>query len=144
MKHAYPDLLNEKNYPKTFAWIERMDRAIEDERKKHGAPKALSEDDVVALIEKSAYWEPKELTVDGTDPSSLKEGDEVDLIALDSAPETGSKRRDVGRLEGLTVTSATIGTKTKNGVDVRIHYQRTNVRVAKASGAPRLNASEIP
>ena len=144
MRHAYPELLNEKNYPKTFAWIERMDRAIEDMRKKHGAPKVLSEDDVVAMIEKSAYWEPKDLVVDGTDPSGLKEGDEVDLIALDSAPETGSRRRDVGRLEGLTVTSATIGTKTKNGDDVRIHYQRTNVRVAKASGAPRLSASEIP
>ena len=144
MRQAYPDLLNEKNYPKTFAWIERMDKAIEDARRKHGEPKRLSDDEVVAMVEKSAYWEPNELVVDDSDPSGLKRGEETDLIALDSASETGSKRRDVGKLEGLTVTSATIGTKTKNDVDVRIHYQRTNVRVGKASGAPRLTASEIP
>lgn len=144
MRHAYPELLNEKNYPKTFAWVERMDDAMESAKEKNGSPQILSDDEVVSLIEQSSYWEPDELVVDGTDPSGLKKGDETDLIALDSAPQTGSNRRDVGKLEGLTVTSATIGTKTKNGVDVRIHYQRTNVRVAKASGAPRLSASEIP
>lgn len=144
MRHAYPDMLNDKNYPKTFAWIDRMDKAIEDARKKNGEPKHLTEDEVVAMIEKASYWEPGELTIDESDPSGLKKGDETDLIALDSAAETGSKRRDVGKLEGLTVTSATIGSKTRNGVNVRIHYQRTNVRVARASGAPRLAASEIP
>ena len=144
MRHAYPDLLNEKNYPKTFAWVDRMDKATEDARKKNGEPKRLTDDEVVAMVEKSAYWEPDDLFVDDSDPSGLKKGDETDLIALDSASQTGSRRRDVGKLEGLTVTSATIGTKTKSGVDIRIHYQRTNVRVASASGAPRLTASEIP
>lgn len=121
-----------------------MDQTIDEIRKMNGQPKRLSDDDAVAMIEKSEYWEPLVLVVDPSDPSKLKKGAEVDLIALDSAPETGLKRRDVGRLEGLTVTSATIGTKTKNDVDVRIHYQRANVRVAAASGAPRLGASEIP
>lgn len=144
MKHAYPELLNEKSYPLTCAWVQKMDQTIEEIEEKNGVPKRLSEDDAVAMIEESDYWEPSELFVDSSDPSKLSKGDEVDLIGLDLTPETGSKRRDVGSLEGLTVTSATIMIKTKNNVDVRVHYQRANVRVAAASGAPRLNASEIP
>lgn len=144
MRQAYPEILNEKNYPKTIAWADRMEAAFQAAREKQGAPKMLSNDEVVELVEKSGYWEPEQLPVDETDPTGLKRGDETDLIALDSAPITGIRRRDVGKLEGLTVTCATIGTKTKNGVDVRIHYQRANVRAAKAGDGPRLEASEIP
>ena len=144
MRHAYPELLNESNYPRIFAWVKRMDSAINRIREKNGEPTQLSEDDAVAVIEKASYWESEQLIVDSSDPSSLKRGDQVDLIALDSAPETGSKRRDVGRLEGLTVTSAAIAITTKNQVDLRIHYQRTNVRVTAAGDGPRLSASEVP
>lgn len=144
MRHAYPDLLNETNYPRTIAWVERMEEAFQAAREKSGAPKKISDDEAVSSIENGSYWEPDHLTIDERDSSGLKRGDETDLIALDSAPKTAVSRRDVGKLEGLTVTSATIGTKTKTGVDVRIHYQRANVRVAKAGNGPRLTASEIP
>ena len=144
MRDSYPDLLDEKKWPRTFAWVQRINDLVERLQQEHGKPKRLSDDEAVTKIEKGTYWEPDELIIDENDPSGLEKGDETDLIALDSAPQTGSKRRDVGKLESLTVKSATISTKTKNGVDVRLHYQRANVRVAKASGAPRLSAGEIP
>lgn len=144
MKHAYPWLLNGENYPKTFAWIDRMEGAFKAAQAKNPPPQVLSDDEAVKLIESASYFEPAQLTVDESDPTGLKKGDEIDLIALDSAPSTGISRRDVGTLGGLTVTSATIATKTKNNVEVRIHYQRANVLVAKAGGEPRLAASEIP
>lgn len=144
MRNAYPELLNEKNYPRTIAWCDRMEAAFLAAREKHGAPKQLSNDEVVSMIEQAGYWEPEQLPIDETDPTGLKRGDETDLIALDSASATGIKRRDVGKLAGLTVTCATVSTKTKNDVDVRIHYQRANVRVAKAGDGPRLEATEGP
>lgn len=144
MKHAYPWLMNEQNYPRTIAWVERMEERFKAARNKNGAPKQLSDDEVVEMIENSGYWESEQLVIDENDPSGLRRGDETDLIALDSAPTTGVSRRDVGKLEGLTITTAVVGTKTKTGVPVRIHYQRTNVRVAKAGDKPRLSASEIP
>lgn len=144
MKHAYPWLLNQHNYPKTFAWVDRMEAAFQDARAKNGAPKEISDDEAVELIEKSKFWEPDRLPIDHDDPSGLRRGDKTDLIALDSAPATGLSRRDVGPLEGLTVRTATVGATTKNGTDVRIHYQRNNVRVVKAGDQPRLTASEIP
>lgn len=144
MRHAYPDLLDPEKYPKTFAWVDRIDQAMQAARRASGEPKRLSDDEAVSMVEKATFWQPDDLVVDATDPSGLRKGDKVDLIALDSAPATGISRRDVGKLEGLTVTSATISTTTQNGVDARIHYQRANVRVASASDKPRLTASEIP
>lgn len=143
MMHAYPWLLNAQNYPKTFAWIERMQKLFRS-RQERNPPRHVSEDEAVQMIEGASYFEPSQLAVDESDPTGLRKGEEVDLIALDSAPAAGMSRRDVGKLEGLTVTSVVISTRTKNGVEVRIHYQRANVRVAKASGDPRLSASEIP
>ena len=144
MAAAYPDILNRTKYPKTIAWVDRMEKAFQDARQRQGAPKDLTEDETVQLIEASGWWQPAELEVDCQDPSGLKRGDNTDLIALDSAPQTGLLRRDVGKLAGLTVSTAAVSVQTKNGVDVRIHYQRNNVRVAKAGGGARLSASEIP
>lgn len=144
MRHAYPDVMNESKYPRTIAWVERMEEAFQAARKKQGAPERLTEDEAVRMIEEAGFWEPAELEVDVQDPSGLRRGDETDLIALDSAPQTGMARRDVGKLAGLTVSVAVIETQTRNGGEVRIHYQRNNVRVAKAGGGARLSASEIP
>lgn len=143
MMHAYPWLLNEQNYPRTFEWIARMEETSKAALNMN-SPKLVTDDEAVQLIESAAYFEPEDLTVDDNDPTGLAKGDETDLIALDSAPATGMRRRDVGKLEGLTITMATIGVTTKNHIPVRIHYQRANVRVAKASGEPRLAANEIP
>lgn len=159
MAHAYPWLLNEQNYPRTLGWVDRMKAefsAVQD----GNPPKNISDDEAIQLIEVSDFWEPLQLPVDESDPVELKRGDEVDLIALDSASAAGTNRRgecfrhmvrnhvnhsvDVGKLEGLTVNTATIRTETANGATVRIHYQRTNVRVVEAGRQPRLRASEIP
>ena len=64
MRHAYPDLLDEKKYPKTFAWVERIDQAMKAARKANGEPKKLSNDEVVAMVEKSKFWQPNGLVVD--------------------------------------------------------------------------------
>lgn len=145
MRQAYPEILNEKIYPRTIAWVDRMEEMFQAKRKKQGGPpKGLSGDEAVERIEAAGFWQPAELEVDPKDPSGLQRGDETDLIALDSAPQAGKLRRDVGELAELTVSSAAISTQTQNGVEARIHYQRNNVRVAKASGGPRLTASEIP
>lgn len=144
MRQAYPEILNEKLYPRTIAWVERMEKRFQDERARQGEPTNLSEDETVQRIESSALWQPEQLEVDARDPTGLKRGDETDLIALDSAPQTGLLRRDVGKLAELTVSSAAISVQTQNGFEVRIHYQRNNVRVARASDGPRLAASEIP
>lgn len=144
MRHAYPEILNESIYPRTIAWVERMEQTFQSIREQHGAPQDLTADETVKAVEASGFWQPEELEVDANDPSGLERGIETDLIALDSAPQTGLLRRDVGKLAGLTVSSVTVSTETKNGVEIRIHYQRNNVRVAKAGGGPRLTASEIP
>jgi len=142
MAHAYPLLLNEQQYPKVVAWIRSMDEAFNAAQR--SIPNVwVTDNEAVDLIESSQYFEPKVLPVDPKDPVQLGRGDLVDLIALDSAPATGIARRDVGLLEGLTVTSVAIKTRTNNNVHVRIHYQRANVRVARAGDHSRLDASQI-
>jgi len=142
MAHAYPSLLNEQNYPRVVAWIRSMEKAF-DAAQRSSPSDWVSDDEAIALIESSRYFESEVLKIDTHDPTRLVRGELVDLIALDSAPATGIARRDIGPLEGLTVTSVAIRTRTTNDVDIRIHYQRANVRVARAGDHPRLNASQI-
>lgn len=131
MKHVYPVLLNEEKYPRMFAWIERINKTVEEARKPDGPLKVLSDDEAVRTIEKSGYFEPNELVMDGEDPTGLKKGEETDVYPTDMP--TGFVHRDSGKLVGLSVNSATVQTKTTGGVDVRIHYPRQNIKVAKAT-----------
>lgn len=131
MRHAYPDLLNERKYPRVFAWIERINKAVEEARERSGPLKVLNDKDVVKTIEESGYYEPAHLAFDNEDPTGLKEGQETDIYPTDMA--SGFVHRDRGKLIGLTVNSVTVQTKTMDGVEVRIHYPRQNIKVAKAT-----------
>jgi len=130
MRDVYPDLLNEKNYPRTFKWIERIGKAVEDARKRNGNLKVLTDDEAVKMIENSGYYELEHLEIDEKDPTGLKKGQETDIFPTDMA--SGFVHRDSGKLVGLTVNSVTVQTKTTGGAEVRIHYPRTNIKVAEA------------
>ncbi|KAF2105076.1 glutathione s-transferase-related protein-like protein [Rhizodiscina lignyota] len=131
MKHAYPELLNEQKYPKMFAWIDRLNRFMEEKRKEQGELKMLSSDEAVKLIENSSLFEHEELDIVEWDPTGLKKGAEVDLFATDVP--NGFQNRDTGELIGLTAGRVTVKAKTKDGIDVRIHYPRINIKIAPST-----------
>lgn len=130
MRWAYPEVLHEKKYLRVFGWIERLNRVVAEKRKEQGELKVLKDDEAVSMVEQARWFEGEELEMLEWDPTGLKRGNEVDLYATDVL--NGWQNRDTGELVGLRADRVSVRTNTKNGVDVRIHYPRINIRITKA------------
>lgn len=139
MKYAYPELLNEEENARVVAWVKRINVAVE-QKKQDATDTAgplypmvrIDEDQAVRMIEEAALWEPDTLDMVQWDPTGLQDQRgvvEVDLYTTDLP--SGIQNKDTGELVGLTADKVTIATRTKNGVGVRIHYPRSNVKVAR-------------
>jgi hypothetical protein len=61
-----------------------------------------------------------------SDPTGLKEGQEVLMYPID----TGFESKDQGKLIGLTSREAVVSAKSKDGTEVRIHHPRWNFEIA--------------
>ena len=129
-KDAYPELLDEEKYPDVFRWISKLNVLV-DEEKRERPIETLSEDQTIDLLETASLFEPGTLNMIEWDPTGFEKGTKVDLYTTDVP--SGIQNKDTGELIGLTDDNVTMGGKTKNGVDVRIHYPRLNVKIARSS-----------
>jgi len=128
MPGALPEGLIDANiFPKTYAWIQRFDKAAKAAEKKYGKPKAVKGDEAKKLIEGAAFAE-KEGDVEERDPSKLKKGTEVEVWPTD----TGFSHKDRGKLVSLDREEIVIDGKTEGGVAVRIHTPRHGFRIRPA------------
>ena len=79
-------------------------------------------------ILKSGFNESESRLKVESDPIPLQEGEEVEMYPTD----TGSDRKERGRLVGLNAHEAVIKTVTQqDGREIRIHYPRWNFEIQK-------------
>lgn len=111
-----------KNYPNTFAWRERYQKASEAAKAKLGDRPVIEGPEAAKRIIGSEFHEQK-LVVDETDFIGVKKGAEVEVWPLDD--HSGHKTREVGELVGLTHQEAVIEKNTQHGeTRVRVHLPR--------------------
>lgn len=123
------DVISESVFPKTFAWVKRFNAAYQEALKRNGLPELLSPEETIRRIEGAEYFE-EDGSVDPVDPLRFEKGQMVDVFPTDMA--SGFVHRDTGNLVGVSVMDVCLQTETKNGRDIRIHFPRTNFRIAKA------------
>jgi hypothetical protein len=131
LKGALPaDYISAQNFPKVYAWVERFDQAVKAAAKKAGKPKTIKGPEALEIISSSEFAEA-EGTVDETDPTGLKKGQEIEVWPIDS----GFSRKDRGRFVKLDGAEIVIDGKTKDGLAVRIHAPRHGFRVRAMKGS---------
>jgi Glutathione S-transferase, N-terminal domain len=123
------DVISESVFPRTFAWVKRFNAAVQEALKKNGSPKLLSPEETIGRIESAEYFEA-DGEIDPADPLRFEKGQIVDVFPTDMA--SGFVHRDTGKLVNVSVMDVCLETKTKSGKDIRIHFPRTNFRIAKA------------
>ena len=122
------EAVNEKKYPKVFAWVRRFEGHLE------GLPKVeqgkVKGEEARGLILGAAEdSSSSSAEVDATEPVvralGLKKGDEVEVWPTDS----GSNHRDKGKLVGLNKSEVVW----ENGKGVKVHAPRKGFRVVKVA-----------
>lgn len=137
LPNAMPEsFFSAERYPRTRAWLSRYENAINRAKQFATQPTELEgpaaiEKTLKSPLNTSADTAGAKLTV-VKDPSGLKQGQEIEMYPID----TGSTRRDRGRLVHLTSDEVAVSAKSEKGdTDVRIHYPRWNFSIAPASKA---------
>lgn len=134
MKGALPeDFISGQQFPKVFAWIERFNKATAAAAKTAGKPKTIKGPEALKAISSSVFAE-SEGSVDASDPTGLKKGQETEVWPIDS----GFSCKDRGRLVTLNGTEIVIDSKTQDGQHVRIHTPRHGFRVRSAATGSKL------
>ena len=123
------DVISEEVFPKTWAWVKNFNAAYQEALRRNGEPEMLSLEETVKRIEGAEYFEA-DGQVDPADPLRFEKGQIVDVFPTDMA--SGFVHRDTGKLVNVGVMDVCIETETKSGKDIRIHFPRTNFRIAKA------------
>ncbi|KAB8295339.1 hypothetical protein EYC80_007240 [Monilinia laxa] len=118
------DYISRRQFPRTFAWIERFDQATRLAAKKVPKPKSVLGLEALKIVAASDFVEMDEM-VDVQDPTGLQKGQEVQVWPID----TGMNNKDKGRLVGLSSHEIVIESWTKDGVKVKIHAPRHGFRI---------------
>lgn len=134
MKIAFdPAVISPDHFPRTFAWLARIDNAVNTAAKAGPKPRKIESDKLVDTL-LSQPWAEVEKDVDTSDPLKLAKGDAVEVYPTD----TGTAHHDRGRLVSLSVNEIVISIiapagkgKSEKDNEVRVHYPRTNFRVLK-------------
>lgn len=133
------DQLSERQFPRTFAWVERFDGAVAAARKRLGRVPVLSGEQAAAAIVGSPYHE-EAAQVARAEPIvqvlGLKQGDRVVVYPTDS----GSSHKDSGSLVGLDDKEVVFETKAElqGSPAVRVHAPRHGFRVVREGQGSRL------
>ncbi len=131
VEHLEQDVIGAKQYPKTFAYVDRFRRAIATKQEQNGMPEVLSAEETIKRILESDFFEP-EGTVDDRDPLKLKRGQTVEVWPVDS----GFTHRDKGELVAIGVKEVVISSPPKGGEGrLRLHFPRVNFRIQAAAEA---------
>jgi len=122
--------LDQKSFPKVFAWIGRFGEAVKAaEKGPSGKPETISGEQAAAAVVGAPYNDA-EGEVDESDPVAqalgLKKGQPVQLFPSDY----GSAHKDEGKLVNLSSSEVTIETVTASGATVRLHAPRQGFRIA--------------
>jgi glutathione S-transferase len=136
MKECLPEQINDKVYPKVFAWVKRFMGVVEEKKKTCAKPTTL---DGAAM--KSRILNAASTTDDigfmPNDPLGLNRGDMVQVFPSDYG-QTGISS---GTLTGLSTTEVVI----KNTQDLHLHFPRWNFSIRKPSPTiAKLPAPPIP
>lgn len=122
------DYISPRQFPKTFAWIERFDKATRVAAKKVPKPRDLTGSEALQIVTTSDIVDVDEM-VDAQDPSEIQKGQKVEVWPID----TGMNNKDMGILLGLSTHEIVIESQTKDGVKVKIYTPRHGFRI-KAIG----------
>jgi hypothetical protein len=124
--------LSEEKFPKTFAWQKRF-RALVKERTKANekAVRVIKGEQATPFVLGAGLSEEK-LSVDESDPTGLKEGDEVEVFPTDGG---GFFHQDKGKLVGLSSGEVVIVKDVEGtGKQIRVHAPRWQFRVRRLKG----------
>lgn len=135
LKGALPgELISEKHFPKTYAWIARFNSVLQGAKSQAPKPATLKGDIAAQRIFNASYAE-NDLGVDQMDPLGLQQGASVEVFPMDS----GSRHHDRGSLIGLSEDEVVLSVQAEGQV-VHVHYPRTGFRIKSIAteGNPKL------
>ena len=125
MKGALPeDQFSEKNFPKTYSWIQRFMGEIKAAKERASKPKKL--DGTTMSTQVLGSNAPTEsLSFDNNESLDVKAGDIVEVYPSDY----GQAHKDRGTLIGLTTSEVVI----RNSKGLHLHFPRWNFRINKSA-----------
>ena len=122
--------INEETFPRTYAWIDRFNKALQEAQKQLGKPETVSGKQAADLITSAEGVDAKDVGLDEKDPivqaRGLKKGQTVLLWPSDY----GSAHKDQGELVSVNGNEVVIETQAVNGGKVLVHAPRLGFRIA--------------
>ena len=119
------DKISKDIFPKTFAWCQRYRDAV-DKATNAIKPEEIDGAEAAKRLEKASTSSTK---VEANAASGLKEGQDVEVAPADTG-KTGVQK---GKLLGLDDIESVVGSKTKSGAQIRVHFPRFNFKVVLAA-----------
>jgi hypothetical protein len=125
-----PDIISDKVFPKTFAWLARYRAAVA--KAKAAAPKPTEMNGHIAAEHiHGAELLDLRLSIDHPDPLAFDDSMDIEIYPAD----WGTEYRDRGRLLGLAPDQVTIAVKNENDIEIRIHAPRTGFKICRTAGS---------
>jgi glutathione S-transferase len=125
MKGALPeDQFGDKNFPKTYSWIQRFMGEVKAAKERASQPKRLDGITMSTQVLNSTS-STESLSFDNNESLDVKAGDEVEVYPSDY----GQAHKDRGTLIGLTTSEVVI----RNSKGLHLHFPRWNFRITKAA-----------
>lgn len=125
MSGALPeDQFGEKNFPKTYSWIQRFMGEVKAAKERAPKPKRLDEITMSTQVLDSTS-STESLSFDHNESLDVKAGDVVEVYPSDY----GQAHKDRGTLIGLTTSEVVI----RNSKGLHLHFPRWNFRISKVA-----------
>ncbi|KAF2793259.1 hypothetical protein K505DRAFT_306107 [Melanomma pulvis-pyrius CBS 109.77] len=128
------EFVSEKKFPKTFAWVRRFMEEVKAKKAQEPKPTRLDGDAMKERVVNTSI-QKQPITFIEDDPLKLKQGDEVEVYAMDY----GGSHKDRGSVVGLTLTEVVI----RNLEGLHLHFPRWNFRIDKVQ-PPKHSAPPAP
>ena len=128
LEGAFPEeVISQKIYPNTFAWCKRYHSAVEFANNSALKVGEIDAAEALRRLEKSST--EGNIHIDSNEPLGLKQDQDVEVAPIDTG-KTGVQK---GKLLGLDATEVVVGSKTKSGSQLRVHFPRWNFKVVAAA-----------
>ncbi|KAI0164340.1 glutathione S-transferase [Hypoxylon sp. FL1284] len=125
------DVIGRERFPRVYAWIERFEDVVEEEKRRGSVPRSVEGAEAAAAVVAAPYAEP-EVGVDAADPVVVAEGLERGADVRLGPTDWGVSHTDAGPLVGMDKVQFVIETAGSAG-SVRLHAPRHGFKVCKAS-----------
>jgi glutathione S-transferase len=125
MKGALPeDQFGEKNFPKTYSWIQRFMGEVKAAKERAPNPKRL-DGAAMSMQVLNSTSSTESLSFDTNESLDIKAGDIVEVYPSDY----GQAHKDRGTLIGLSTSEVAI----RNSKGLHLHFPRWNFRISKVA-----------